>query len=130
MVNENVDRRTHRRAYFSISDNIVGIYIFYGKTEIGFNAPILNLSRAGLHFTLNKNLGIFPMAEDRFGFVKIEGKATLDFEFNIELGIKWILEHESLTHISCGCEFIHSSKPDLDLISEFIDSKYDGFAKA
>lgn len=129
MVDENVDRRMHRRAYFSISDNIIGTYVFYGKTEIVFNAPILNLSRGGLHFAFNKNLGIFPTAEDRFEFVKIEGKTTLDFECNIGLKIKWILEHKSLIHISCGCEFIHSSKPDLDLISEFIDSRYDGIAK-
>ncbi len=124
MANEDVDRRKHRRAYFSINDNVIGNFILYGKKEIAFSAPILNLSRGGLHFTLYKNQGILPMAGDRLRLVKIEGEAALDFEFNIEVGVKWILGHESLAHIGCGCEFIHISKPVLDRISEFIDSKY------
>jgi hypothetical protein len=124
MFNENVDRRTHRRAYFSVRDNIMGNFTLYGETEVGFNASILNLSRGGLHFTLNKNQGILPVNGDRLRLVKIAGEAALDFELNIQLGIKWILEHESLTHTGYGCEFIHISQPGLDRISEFIDSKY------
>jgi hypothetical protein len=124
MAYEDVDRRKHRRAYFSIGDNIIGNFILYRETETGFNAPILNLSSGGLHFTLSKNQGIFPLNGARLRLVKIEGEAALDFEFNSELEVKWILGHESLPHIGCGCEFIYMSKPGLDRISEFIDSKY------
>jgi c-di-GMP-binding flagellar brake protein YcgR len=126
MAYEDVDRRKHRRAYFSISDNIAGKFILDGETEIAFNAPILNFSSGGLHFSLNKSRGIVPKAGDELRLVKIEGEAALDFEFNIALRVKWILEHESLSHSGYGCEFIHISKPDLDRISQFIDFKYVG----
>jgi hypothetical protein len=126
MVDMDVDRRKHRRAYFSIEDNILGIFILYGETDVAFRAPILNLCRGGLHFTLKKGQGIAPKAGDRLRLVKIKGDAALDFEFNTEVGIKWILGHESLPHIGCGCEFISMSKPSLNRISQFIDSKYAG----
>jgi hypothetical protein len=126
MVNDGVDRRKDRRAFFSIEDNILGIFILHGETDLAFKAPILNLSRGGLHFTFKKGLGILPKAGDRLRLVKVKGDTALDFEFNIEVGIKWILGHESLTQIGCGCEFIDISKPCLERISAFIDSKYVG----
>jgi hypothetical protein len=124
MVNQTIDRRKHRRAYFSIEDDIIGNFILFGKREISFDAHILNLSRGGLHFTVNKNQGILPMAGDKLRLIQIKGEAALNLEFYIELDIHWILDHESLAHIGCGCEFAYISKTALDRISEFIDSKY------
>ncbi|MEZ4600492.1 MAG: PilZ domain-containing protein [Syntrophotaleaceae bacterium] len=126
MATESVDRRKHGRAYFSIEDNIKGLFIFVRETEIFFSASILNVSRGGLHFSLNKEMRIFPKIGDKLRLVKLEGEAALDIELNIELEVQWILDHETLDHIGCGCEFIYVSKAGQDRLSDFIDSQYVG----
>ncbi len=124
MISIEDDRRKHRRAYFAISNNVMGHFILSGKPETEFKASILNISVGGLHFTMDKSHGISPLTGDKLRLVKIKGEAALDFEFNSEIKVEWILGHESVPHISCGCEFIDMPKPGLDQISGFIDSKY------
>lgn len=124
MENEKSERRKHRRAYFSVRDNIIGHFRLLTEIENNFHAPILNLSRGGLHFTLNKKELVKPRSGDRLRLIKIEGEDLLEKVFDAELEIKWVLGHASLSQIGYGCKFITISPESLNCMIEFIDSKY------
>jgi len=107
MISSGVEKRRFSRVFFSIKDEVLGLFTHSDSEKEMITANIVNLSEGGLHFVLGRNKNKKFIGGDRLVFSEIKAKKTLEFVADIEVEIKWVLDDQYLKHVGFGCEFVN-----------------------
>jgi hypothetical protein len=119
---EDKERRRYLRVFYSAEDRMIGIFVVPGKKQKILEAHVMNVSIGGLHFTVDRN-GTIPLKiGDRLTLKKLIGNSPLRIVSDIEVEIKWILDHRSMKHVGFGCEFQELPETIHYQLSSFIES--------
>ncbi|MCX5883809.1 MAG: PilZ domain-containing protein [Deltaproteobacteria bacterium] len=122
---EGKERRGCKRVFYSAEDQMTGLFFFPGNNQVLLEAQIINVSLSGLHFTINRNKMMPLKMGDRLILKKLFGNSPLRTDSDVEIEIKWVLDHKSMKHVGFGCEF--QNLPDMirSELSSFIESGWD-----
>jgi c-di-GMP-binding flagellar brake protein YcgR len=117
------EKRRFKRAVFSIEDGIIGVFSSNDFTNDSIAASIMNISAGGLQFILPR--GAYPEigTGDRLILREIKGTTDLKFISNVELEVKWIMDHQIFEHVGIGCEFLNTPDAIRDQIDQFVVSE-------
>jgi hypothetical protein len=119
---EGKERRCYKRIFYSAEDRMIGFFVVPGNNQKVLEAHIMNVSVGGLHFTLKRNDMKSLKMGDRLILTKLMGNSPLRIASDIEIEIKWVLDHRLMKHVGFGCEF--RNLPDVigSQLSVFIES--------
>jgi hypothetical protein len=122
---EGRERRRHKRVFYSAEDQMIGIFVLPGNARKVLEAHIMNVSVGGLHFTIKRNEMIPLKIGDRLTLTKLIGKSPLRIDSDIEIEIKWMLDHRLMKHVGIGCEYRQLPEKIRSQLSRFIESAQD-----
>lgn len=135
MISENNDegqaigRRRYKRVFYSVEDRMIGFFLLPDKEQEMLVAQIMNVSVGGLHFTIKRNEIFSLRIGDRLILTKVMGNSPLRIVSDIEIEIKWVLDHPMMKHVGFGCEF-HQLPDNIRLhISHFIEAGWNSHAQ-
>jgi hypothetical protein len=117
------ERRKFKRIVFSAKDEVVGVFKFSRLPHKRISFKIADISAGGLRFILPRDDDLSVRVGDTFFLHEIQGKTKLEFDNDIELEIKWTMDHEIFQHIMIGCEFIHLTKAVQEQLEQFAESE-------
>ncbi|MBN1255387.1 MAG: PilZ domain-containing protein [Deltaproteobacteria bacterium] len=124
MVDEEKERRRFQRIFFSLKDEIIGIFSFPDLQRGVLAAHIINVSEGGMGLVLNKEEKNRIKKGDQLTLAQVRGIKGLESLRHVEVEIKWILDNPSLELIGFGCEFVNFTELLQDALRVFIDSWY------
>jgi len=119
------ERRKFQRIIFSAKDEVMGAFKFSGLPDKLFSYKLADFSAGGLRFILPRDDEQKISIGDTFFLHEIEGRTQLEFPADVELEVKWMMDHDIFQHIMIGCEFIHTTKAlqkQLEQFAEFLAS--------
>ena len=117
------ERRKFNRIVFSAKDEVMGAFKFSGLADKMIPYKIADIGVGGLRFILPRDDDLKVSIGDTFVLHEIKGKNKLEFTADIELEIKWTMDHEIFEHIMIGCEFIHMTEAVQKQIDQFVESE-------
>ncbi|MHC4455590.1 MAG: PilZ domain-containing protein [Planctomycetota bacterium] len=117
------EKRRFQRAVFSIGDGFIGVFSNDGFTNDSMAASIMNLSAGGLQFILPRDTSPEIGTGDHLILREIRGTTGLRFVSNLELEVKWVMDHQIFEHVGIGCEFLNTSEAIRDQIDQFVASE-------
>ena len=124
MVDEKKERRRFQRIFFSLKDEIIGIFSFPDLQRGVLKAHIINISEGGMGLALTKDEKNRIKKGDRVTLSQIRGINGLEPLIHVEAEIRWILDDPPLELIGFGCEFLNVTDSLQDTLRIFIDSWY------
>jgi c-di-GMP-binding flagellar brake protein YcgR len=84
---------------------------------------IADISAGGLRFILPRGGDLKVSIGDTFFLHEIKGKSQLKFVADIELEVKWTMDHEMFEHIMMGCEFVTIAEDVRKQFDRFVESE-------
>jgi c-di-GMP-binding flagellar brake protein YcgR len=125
MVDEEKERRRRfQRIFFSLKDEIIGIFSFPDLQRGVLAAHIINVSEGGMGLALEKEEKNRIKKGDQVTLSQIRGIKGLESLRHVEAEIRWILDDPPLELIGFGCEFLNVPESLRDTLRVFIDSWY------
>lgn len=122
MGDDQKDRRSAQRIFFSVEDEVKGTFTFPDFHKGSLTGTIINLSEAGVGLVWSKAETTKKIAQGDFLILtQLSGIKGLESLTNIKAEIKWILDNPALRFIGCGCEFHDIPDPMREAIQTFID---------
>jgi hypothetical protein len=103
------ERRRFERLYFKAEDNVKCILSLPNNPEKLLIANITDLSEDGIGFVINKTEYVSITAGDHLILNEVKEKIHLAFFRNIEIEIKWVLNHQDLNKVGFGSQIINTS---------------------
>lgn len=116
------NRRQYKRALFTIEDDIHGIFSIPGSDIRPISTNILNLSEGGAHFIISQKDESHFQPGTRLVLVQIKGHDTLQYLVNVDVEIKWILDHNIMEYAGAGCQFLNTPQSSRDQIKSFVEA--------
>lgn len=123
------ERRKHERLYLSTKDGIKGVFTHTGHRQ-DIEGHIMDISAGGVSLALKKEGDKGLSKGDLLVLKKVDGTPYLRPMANIVMRIRWVLYHDHLNHIGCGCEFINIPQVYGLLIQQFMNAQNMRFKKA
>lgn len=120
-MNNYAEKRTYERIFFSREQRVEGLLSLHGDGG-GLKVIVLNLSEGGLQFIQKREHKTEIKKGDRLTLKGLVGPDPLNFMRDIELEIKWVLDHDFLAHLSYGCEFLEMPKDMQEVIRDVVDA--------
>ena len=117
------ERRKFKRIVFSAKDEVMGAFKFSGLSDKLVSYKIADIGVGGLRFILPRDDDLKISIGDAFVLHEIKGKTQLEFAADIELEVKWTIDHEIFQHIMIGCEFTHITEAFQKQIEQFAESE-------
>ena len=123
MGDEKKERRGVQRIFFSVEDEVKGMFTFPDFQKGPLTGTIINLSESGVGLVLSKKDEITKKIRkgDYLILTQLNGIKDLESLSNIKAEIKWILDNPTLGFFGCGCEFHDVPEPMREAIQTFID---------
>ena len=117
------ERRGVQRIFFSVEDEVKGMFTFPDFQKGPLTGTIINLSESGVGLVLSKKDEITKKIRkgDYLILTQLNGIKGLESLSNIKAEIKWILDNPTLGFFGCGCEFHDVPEPMREAIQTFID---------
>lgn len=114
------EKRYSERIFFPPDDSFSGNFLFTSDTSLPTEAYIMDLSLLGIGISMIKEK--FPPVQqgDFVTLYSVSNADGLSFMRNIELEIRWILNHRSLEHVALGCAFTGLEPSVKQYIVQFI----------
>ena len=110
------NNRKYERIFFGQDLRIECVATMAGSQATEVRGLILNLSEGGVHFTQERQ-GMKEIKQgDRITLKTVNGPEPLKFSRDIEMEVKWVLDHEFLQNIGYGCMFVDMPQDITDLI--------------
>lgn len=110
MNSSQIEKRRYKRIVFNKNHEIEGMFFLSAsQPDQQIQARLLNLSEGGLHFIRKRQNKGEIREGDRLTLTSVKGPAPLNLRCEIEMEIRWILDHEFMEHIGYGCEFLNLS---------------------
>ena len=119
------EKRRFKRIVFSVKDDVKGVFTFPKITDDRVLFKIADIGAGGLRFILARDDDLKLNIGDTFFLHEIRGKNKLEFTADIQLEIKWMMDHEIFQHIMVGCEFIHIIVDFQKQLEQFAESERD-----
>ena len=120
MVEDIVERRRYKRAYFSNRDSITTNLKLSILDEDVLSADIKDLGEYGVGLTIVKDQGEIIKPGLKLTIQKIEGSEQLEFITGLEMEVRWLVNNDRLQHIGFGCEFINIPRGIREKIGKFV----------
>ena len=117
------ERRKFKRVVFSAKDEVMGVFTFRGSAADQFTYKIADIGAGGLRFILPRDDDPRVRIGDTLFLHQIRAKTNLEFAADIELEVKWTIDHEIFQHIMIGCEFTHITEAFQKQIEQFAESE-------
>ena len=117
------ERRKFKRVVFSAKDEVMGVFTFPGSATDQFTYKIADIGAGGLRFILPRDDDPRVSIGDTLFLHQIRAKTNLEFAADIELEVKWTIDHEIFQHIMIGCEFTHITEAFQKQIEQFAESE-------
>ena len=117
------ERRKFKRIVFSAKDEVMGAFKFSGLSDKLVSYKIADIGVGGLRFILPRDDDLKISIGDAFVLHEIKGKTQLEFAADIELEVKWVMDHEMFAHLMIGCEFVTITEDARKLIDQFVESE-------
>ncbi len=115
------EKRNFERIFFPTEKLVKGLFRYEGKDgPLDTAAMIMNMSKDGMGITFARGKKLEIGKDSRMLLVEIDEPA-LSFMENIEVEIKWILNHESLGYMALGCQFLNLSPETEEKIHAYIE---------
>jgi c-di-GMP-binding flagellar brake protein YcgR len=124
MVDEDKEKRRFQRIFFSLKDEVIGIFSFSDLQRGVLAAHIINVSEGGMGLVLSKEEKNRIRKGDQVTLAQVRGIKGFEALRHVEAEIKWILDNPSLELIGFGCEFLNVTESLRDTLRIFIDSWY------
>lgn len=116
------ERRKFKRIVFSARDEVMGAFTIPGRSDL-VPYKIADISVGGLRFILPRDDDLKVSIGDTFFLHQIKGRTQLEFAADIELEVKWAMDHEIFQHIMIGCEFVHMNQAVQKQMEQFAESE-------
>jgi hypothetical protein len=117
------NKRKYERIYFSLVEDVTGIFVFPDLSQGSFSASILNLSLGGLQFSLKRDELNGLTEGSSLTLTQLKGVDGLLCDGAIPITIRWVLDHPEVSNISLGCQFEEMSEGSLEKLGLLIDKK-------
>ena len=115
------ENRRYERIFFTREQRIEG-YFSMPDEDGGLKVQVLNLSEGGLHFTQKREYKTEIKLGAPLILTGLQGPDPLKFFQNVEVEIKWILDHDYLEHVSYGCQFLDLPPEMREVIRDVVDN--------
>ncbi|UCH21013.1 MAG: PilZ domain-containing protein [Deltaproteobacteria bacterium] len=115
------EKRKFKRIVFSAKDKVMGVFTFPKVSDDLISYKIADISAGGLRFIVFRKDDLQISTGDKFFLQEIKGKTKLDVVADIELEVKWVMDHEMFEHIMIGCEFLNISEAVQTQIDQFVE---------
>ncbi len=116
------ERRKFKRIVFSAKDEVMGAFTIPGRSDL-VPYKIADISVGGLRFILPRDDVLKVSIGDTFFLHQIKGRTQLEFSSDIELEVKWTMDHEIFQHIMIGCEFVRMNQVVHKQVEKFAESE-------
>lgn len=116
------DRRRSKRIFFSVKDRITAEFQLPPPRSEPLTGSIMDISPDGIGITLEKSAAPQLSQGDRLILKSVRNIRVLSFLQDLELEIRWLLDHRSLSHIGLGCQFIDISEETRERIRGFMET--------
>jgi c-di-GMP-binding flagellar brake protein YcgR len=117
------EKRKFKRIVFSAKDEVMGMFKVPGIADDWVSYKIADISAGGLRFILPRGDDLKVSIGDTFFLHEIKGKSQLEFVADIELQVKWVMDHELFEHLMIGCEFVTIAEDVRKQIDQFVESE-------
>jgi c-di-GMP-binding flagellar brake protein YcgR len=118
---DGADKRRFQRIVFSANDEVMGVFAF-PKVADGLNSYIIaDISAGGLRFFAFRKDNLQISTCDKFYLKEIKGKTIFDFDADVELEVRWVIDNDKFEHIMIGCRFLNISEAAQTQIELFIE---------
>lgn len=123
MGDEQKERRSDQRIFFSVEDEVKGTFTFPDFHKGSLTGTVINLSESGVGLVLSKKDEMTKKIRkgDYLILTQLNGIKDLESLSNIKAEIKWILDNPTLGFFGCGCEFYDVPEHMREAIQTFID---------
>ena len=114
------ERRSFKRHVFSTQDDALGFFESPDAANGLKSYRIADISSGGLRFFMDRKAEHLIGVGDTLVLKKIMGKLKVPFTTNIELKVKWVIDHDVFRHIAIGCQFMKISEADRISVDRFV----------
>ena len=118
------NKRKYDRVYFSLAEEVTGVFVLSDISQGSFSASILNLSLGGVQFSLKREELNSLTEGSCLTLTQLKGVNGMLCDGAIPIKIRWVLDHPEVSNISLGCQFEDMSEDCFNKISLLIDNKY------
>ena len=121
---DGTERRKFKRIVFSAQDEVMGAVAFPEHAGKSFTCKIADIGAGGLRFIIAKDDAPKALAVDSTLLLhEIKGRSPLEIVGDVELQVRWVMEHEMLDHLAFGCEFVRITEDLRAQIDRFVESE-------
>ena len=123
MVNDcgGSEKRKFQRIIFSANDEVIGVFSFPKDAEELVSYKIADISAGGLRFFALRKDNLQISTRDKFFLNESKGISIFDFDADLELDGRWVIDSEKVEHIMIGCKFVDISEAAETQIDLFIE---------
>ena len=116
------ERRRSKRIFFSVKDRITAEFQLPPPRSEPLTGSIMDISPDGIGITLERAAATQLNQGDHLMMTSVRNIRVLSFLQDLELEIRWLLDHRSLSHIGLGCQFIEISEETRERIRGFMET--------
>jgi c-di-GMP-binding flagellar brake protein YcgR len=116
------ERRRSKRIFFSVKDRITAEFQLPPPRSEPLTGSIMDISPDGIGITLERAVATQLNQGDHLMMTSVRNIRVLSFLQDLELEIRWLLDHRSLSHIGLGCQFIEISEETRERIRGFMET--------
>lgn len=121
MDKKDFDKRQFVRVYFPMEMIVEGVVTLPGTQQDSITR-VLNLSQNGLCFVLDNNNARNVKVSDSVRLKELTGLEPFALSREIDVEVKWFLDHESFDHVMFGGEFTDLTVQDIESIDTLIEA--------
>ena len=109
MIEQTANSRKCKRIFFSEADNIEGVIVIAEMAYKDIPIKFLSLSEGGVSFQVERILAQ-QISKGQVITLKKKEMGLLAFLNNIELEVKYVLDHGIVSQLTFGCQFVELPK--------------------
>ncbi len=121
-MNQGIERRRHRRIYFTAEDGVFAVIEMKGTAATTLSTNLLSLSEGGVSFIAQKEI-VSVASGNHVLLVRVFEPESLQFLHEVPMEIRHTITDSDMPHVVCGCEFKQLPDDQLEKIREFVRVK-------
>lgn len=127
MKHQPQDRRRSKRIFFSVQDQVSADFQSPAPHMEPMTGSIMDFSPEGMGITIEKATTANLNQGDRIVLMSVRGASSLSFLRDLEMEVRWVLDHRALAHLGLGCQFIDAPREIEEGIREFMETYAEKF---
>ena len=123
MVKKIIERRKHRRVFFTMKEGISTIVTIAGRDGEEISATLLSVGGGGISFAIPRIRAQEIKEGDVLIVQAINGIEPLSSLTQVNALVKYIIDYDVYIYISFGCEFMDLDDGSKKIIKNYIDNR-------